>query len=128
MSRLAIDPSLCRRDGICVAECPVRLIEQEAGTLRQQVFRIRKPARITARHRQVAPLHADRHGRRQVISRREAPVGSAREHRMVARVIVDIGDQRVEAHSAEQLGRALPGLCTDAPQLFRQQDVRPFVA
>lgn len=28
MSRLAIDPALCRRDGICVAECPARFIEQ----------------------------------------------------------------------------------------------------
>jgi nitroreductase/NAD-dependent dihydropyrimidine dehydrogenase PreA subunit len=31
VSRIVIDPALCRRDGICVAECPVRLIEQQSG-------------------------------------------------------------------------------------------------
>jgi ferredoxin len=31
VSRIVIDPALCRHDGICVAECPVRLIEQESG-------------------------------------------------------------------------------------------------
>jgi hypothetical protein len=47
---------------------------------------------------------------------------------VVARVIINVRDQRVEAHPAEQLGCVLRRFGADTPDFFGEQHVRPFVA
>jgi len=46
---------------------------------------------------------------------------------VVARVIVDVGNQRVEHHAAKELRRITLRLFHDAAQFFREQNVRPPV-
>ena len=92
--------------------------KQEAGTLREQVARVRETASIAALQRQIAPFHADRHCRGQVIGRGQRPLCFLGDQRMVARVIVDVRDQRVEAHAAEQLGGVLRRVRADTPDFF----------
>jgi len=47
------------------------------------------------------------------------------EQRMVARVVIIVGDHGVEDHTAKQLTAVLVGLGRPAPQLIGQKQVRP---
>ncbi len=81
--------------------------EQKPGTLREQVCCVRKPASVTALHRQITPIQADWYSWCQVISRRQFPILVRGQERVIARMIIHVGDQRVEAHAAEQFFHAL---------------------
>ena len=83
---------------------------------------------LAQRHGQIAPLQADRRRRRQIVGGRKLPAGIDGDRRMVARVVVDVGDLRIEDHSTKQFGCVLFWLGADSAQIFDQQDIGPAFA
>ena len=55
--------------------------------------------------REIAVPDANRQVGNDIISRRGFPVGPHRHHRMIARMVVRIANERVQAHAPEQFGR-----------------------
>jgi hypothetical protein len=69
--------------------------------LRQDVARAGEAAFVAAGHRQVSAfLRNDRRGH-EVIGRRQIPLAFLGDQGVVAWVIVNVRDQRVEAHASE---------------------------
>jgi len=70
----------------------LRLIEQKAGVLGQDVFGISEPALIANLHRKVASILRYLGHWRQVISGRQLPVTLLGNKGVIARMIVQIGN------------------------------------
>ena len=79
-------------------------------------------------HRQVAAglrLHGCRG---EVVGGAELPTAGSGQQRMVAGMVVEVGDRRVEADPAEQLPQLHRRLGADAAELIGQQQIRPLGA
>ncbi len=75
--------------------------EQETRMLRQDVARASEAALVAADHRQVPAFLRDDRRWREVISGRQIPLTILGDQSVVAGVVVDIRDERVEAHAPE---------------------------
>ena len=80
-------------------------LSKKPRRLREQIFGMGIAAHVAALKREVAALETNRHVWHEVVSRRELPVIVHRNHCVVARMIVGITDQGIEAHASEQFGR-----------------------
>src|SRR5262245_21871978 len=67
-------------------------LQQKARTLRENVLRIRVAAHVPTIHGKISPLLRDDWRGRQIVSGRELPVPILRNHRLIARVIIDVRD------------------------------------
>ena len=72
--------------------------------LRGQVAGMGLAARVTTGGREITALKTDLRPWRQVIGRREFPAIIHRDRRVIAGMVVRVGNQRVEAHPAEKYG------------------------
>ena len=59
----------------------------------------------------------------QVVGRAEPPVSPRGQQRVVARMIIEVRDRRIEAHPPEQLSQILPGVCARAAELVGKSQV-----
>ena len=123
-----IPPSLERRDHLF--DClPGRFIGQsEPLHLRKQVVDTRRAAVCADCHRQVAALKADHRGRYEIVGRRQAPAARCTAHRVIARVVVVVGDGCVEDDAAEELDAIFVRLLRPAAQFIGEQGIGPALA
>ena len=97
-------PSLAHRARNSLEHCfRRRLLEQETPMTAQQVGPVGVASEAAAGHREIAPFPGDHRRGRQVEGGAQPPSPSPGEHRVIARVVVQVGDGCVEAHPAEKL-------------------------
>ena len=96
--------------------------------LRQNVRGVGIAALIAALHGQIAVLNAHRHRGGEIVGRRELPLSLLREDRVIARMIIEIRDERVEADAVEQFSGVAFRIRDHPPQLLDQQEVRPILS
>ena len=102
--------------------------QPESPALGKQVVDARRAAVGADGHGEVAAFAAD-HGRgHQVVRRRQAPAAGGAAHRVVAGVVVVVGDRGVEDDAPEQLGAILVGLLRPAAQFVGEQGIGPALA
>src|SRR6185436_21111158 len=75
--------------------------QTESIALGDQVVYARRPAVSSDGHREVPMLQADHGSRDQVICRRKSPSAGSTQHRVVAGMVVIVGDGCVKNYAAE---------------------------
>ena len=78
------------------------LREPEGFVVRQDVLQARGSAKPTNLQSQVPPLDRDHGDRQDVVGGRTPPATSRLQQRVVARMVVVVGDHGVEHHAQEQ--------------------------
>jgi hypothetical protein len=89
-------------------------LHQKAGVLGKNVFRVREPTLISTHQRQIAAVEAYGGRRREVVRGRQRPVNVSGQEGMVARMVVKVGNQGIEANAAEEFASIFVRLCDDA--------------
>lgn len=97
--------------------------KQEAQALRDNVFGIGVTPGVPADHRKVAALLTNVRCGREIVCRRELPIHVHSHEGVVSRMIVGVRNQRVKAHSPEQLGSVGTGNGGDPPQILGQKHI-----
>ena len=93
-----------------------------------QIDAVRVAAIGAACHRKIAPLFGDGRGWGEIVGRAEPPAPVLAEDRVIARVVVEIGNRRVETNPAEQLPEIGFRSRAGAPDFIGQQEIGPLGA